>query len=80
MMVAEMTGYKMVVCRDLLVELLDSQDYIVVPVRSVASGAVVVMAVHSHIASCCFFEEHANDCWEIVVIVDCTCYFDSRDL
>jgi len=80
MMVAEMTGYKMVVCRDLLVELLDSQDYIVVPVRPVASGAVVVVVVHSRIVSCCFFEEHANDCWEIAVIVDCTCYFDSRDL
>lgn len=65
--VVGMTENMRIVCKDLLVELLDSQDYMMVP-ASFASTVVVVMAVHSRNVDYYFFVVYAIVCLENVVL------------
>lgn len=65
--VVGMTENMRTACKDLLVELLDSQDYMMVPV-SFAWTVVVVMAVHSRNVDYYFFVVYAIVCLENVVL------------
>lgn len=57
-----------------LVELLDSQDYMMVPVRF-AWAVAVAMEGHFHNEDYCFFEEHAIVCLVIVESAAHICYY-----